>query len=88
MVATAPATEAFGIVWVLMITSARHARWPDDVLITDPVAARLSRPSLVRTVKIASIDSRHADPVGRLPAVDCKLVARHLARHLAPVSAA
>jgi hypothetical protein len=46
------ATEVFGIVWVMMITSSRHTPWPDDVWVTDLARAGLSRPSVVRTGKI------------------------------------
>ena len=57
IVASPAATDAFGIVWVLLITSARHAPWPDDVAITDMATAGLSQPGIVRTGKIAAIDS-------------------------------
>lgn len=81
VVANPQATDAFGIIWVLMITSARHATWPDDVTIDDLTAAGLPRPSVVRTAKIASIDSRHADVIGHLAEADSVAVAACLRRH-------
>jgi mRNA interferase MazF len=82
VVAVPPAAPGFGIAWVLMITSARHTLWPDDVMIGDPSEAGLSRPSLVRTAKIAAIDRRHIETIGRLAAADRRLVAEHLRQHL------
>jgi mRNA-degrading endonuclease toxin of MazEF toxin-antitoxin module len=66
VVATLPATDSFGIVWVLMITSARHAPWPDDVAGSDLAAAGLSRASVIRTRKIAGADGRRLTTIGRL----------------------
>ena len=43
-IATPAATDTFGIVWLLMTTSARHAGWPDDVAVDDPASAGLSTP--------------------------------------------
>jgi mRNA interferase MazF len=55
------------LLWVLMITSARNRPWPDDVEIgTREPGSGLSAPSVVRTRKIATIDARHAEPIGRI----------------------
>jgi mRNA interferase MazF len=43
--------------WVLMITSTETKSWPGDINIKNHLAAGLPVPSLVRTVKIACIDS-------------------------------
>jgi mRNA interferase MazF len=72
----------FGILWVLMITSSRHAAWPDDVPITDLAMAGLSRPSMIRTAKIAAIDTAHAAPLGHLCDADSANVGACLRRHL------
>jgi len=58
--------ERFGILWVLMITSANRAAWPGDVPINDLSAAGLPVPCVIRTAKIATIDARLAEPVGHL----------------------
>ena len=70
VVATPEATAAFGLAWVLMITSARHAPWPYDVAITDLTSTGLPRPSLIRTAKIATIDRRLITTVGHLSRQD------------------
>jgi mRNA interferase MazF len=84
VIATPAATPAFGMVWVLMITSARHAPWPEDVPITNLTATGLPHPSLVRTAKIATIDSRLITPIGQLTDPDQHTVAACLKRQLAP----
>jgi len=55
------------LLWVLMITSAENRPWPGDVVLArEHMQAGLPAPSLVRTAKIATIEARHADPIGRL----------------------
>ena len=55
------------LLWVLMITSAENQPWPGDVALAKRhMQAGLPAPSLVRTAKIATIEARHADPIGRL----------------------
>lgn len=56
------------LLWVLMITAAANRGWPDDVTIDDHAAAGLPIPSIVRTVKIATIVAADARPLGILPA--------------------
>ena len=68
----------FSVLWVLMITSARHRMWPRDVAIADLAAAGVSRPCFVRTEKIATVDSRFATALGRLQMQDRALVTQHL----------
>ncbi|HEU4987954.1 MAG TPA: type II toxin-antitoxin system PemK/MazF family toxin [Rhizobiaceae bacterium] len=45
-----------GIVWVSMVTSAKNARWPDDIVISDLERAGLTNPSVIRPLKIATVD--------------------------------
>ncbi|MFZ3485697.1 type II toxin-antitoxin system PemK/MazF family toxin [Sphingomonas sp. 3-13AW] len=55
------------LLWVLMITSAANRRWPDDVAVEQGhEMCGLPAPSLVRTAKIATIETRVADALGRL----------------------
>ncbi len=61
---------------MLMITTARYEQWPEDVALSDWKAAGLSVPCVVRTGKIASLDTRLAEPIGRLGPVDRAAVAR------------
>lgn len=56
------------LVWAAMITNAARERWPGDVLIENHMAAGLPVPSMVRTVKVATIERNAAARIGRLPA--------------------
>jgi len=49
-----------------MITSAENRRWPGDHLIVDFAKAGLPIPSVVRTAKVTTVETRNAEPVGRL----------------------
>ena len=71
-----------GLLWVLMITSAENRRWPGDVEISDLAESGLPAPSLVRTAKIATIETGEADRLGGLPRRDRRSVARQLAEAL------
>jgi mRNA interferase MazF len=55
------------LLWVVMITSAANRSWPGDVGLTDAYRdVGLPAPSWIRTTKIATIEGRHADRIGRL----------------------
>jgi mRNA interferase MazF len=69
---------ASGIVWTLMITSARHESWPGDVPVSDLTLAGLPRGCVVRTRKIATLDVRHATRLGLLAIPDRTAVAAAL----------
>lgn len=71
------------LIWVLMITSAENRGWPGDVEISDPSAAGLPAPSVVRTAKIAAIDVRDAERLGSLPSVERAAVAENVFRGVA-----
>ncbi|MBX3590999.1 MAG: type II toxin-antitoxin system PemK/MazF family toxin [Burkholderiaceae bacterium] len=69
LVVSIPSLEdAHGLLWVLMITSAENRGWPGDLAITNPAAAGLPAPSVIRTAKIATIEAVHASRLGRIPA--------------------
>ena len=70
------------LLWVLMITSAAHRRWPRDVEITDLAAAGLPAPSIVRPAKIATMEADDAEWAGRLPRPDRHVVAATLSATL------
>jgi mRNA interferase MazF len=75
--------EGGPLLWVLMITSAQNRPWPGDVPLTRGHRAMgLPVPSLVRTTKIATIDARRADRVGRISAALRRKVAAALRHHL------
>ena len=55
------------LLWVLIITSADNRRWPGDVDLEDRYAdAGLPAPSIIRTAKIATIESARAGRIGKV----------------------
>jgi len=71
------------LLWVLMITSAENRPWPGDVSLAKGYGqAGLPAPSLVRTAKIATIESRHAGRIGRLGKRAMAEVDASLRRHI------
>ena len=71
------------LLWVLMITSAENRGWPGDVAISDLAAAGLPAASVIRTEKIATIEAKDAEPIGKLSSPDVATVRQCLRRHLA-----
>ena len=55
--------EVLGLLWVLMITSARNPTWAGDIEINDLDMAGLPVPSVVRCAKIAAIETGSATPM-------------------------
>ncbi|MEQ1440444.1 type II toxin-antitoxin system PemK/MazF family toxin [Fontimonas sp. SYSU GA230001] len=74
--------DAHGLLWVLMVTSAENRGWPGDVSVTGLVRAGLPVPSVVRTAKIATIEARDAEPLGRLGHANFVEVRRRVAATL------
>lgn len=72
------ASGAYALLWVAMITSAAHRRWPDDVVISDLREAGLPIASIVRPAKLATIEADAAERIGRLPAVDREGISLYL----------
>lgn len=70
--------DRHGLLWVVMVTSAENRPWPDDVPVFDHKLAGLPAPSLVRCAKIATIEARDAEPLGRASALDIALVLTRL----------
>jgi mRNA interferase MazF len=66
VVSTSNGNDALGLLWVVMVTSAENRGWPGHVAIAYLSATGLPAPSLVRTAKIATIESRDAAPLGRV----------------------
>ncbi len=67
LVISAPALEdAHGLLWVSMITSAENRAWPSDVALNDLAGTGLPVASLIRTAKIATIEARDAEALGRI----------------------
>jgi mRNA interferase MazF len=78
LVVSAPALAPFGLLWVVMITSAANEAWACDVPIADLERAGLPAPSVVRAAKIACIEP--ARVVRRAGALDARTAARVAAR--------
>lgn len=70
VIAAPSVTDAFSIIWVLMITSANRGPWPLDVPVSDLRRGGLPHACVVRTSKIATFDSRIADWIGELAEAD------------------
>jgi mRNA interferase MazF len=62
------------LIWAAMITSAERKRWPGDVLIDDHSSAGLPIASMVRTAKLATLESATAEKIGRLANRQIELV--------------
>ena len=76
---------AHGLLWVVMITSAENRRWSNDVVVSDLRRAGLPASSVVRCVKIATIEAAHAERIGDLAQHDRNKIASHLRRILRDV---
>jgi mRNA-degrading endonuclease toxin of MazEF toxin-antitoxin module len=71
------AQDRYGLIWVVMITSAENRRWPDDLPVTRLADTGLPAPSIIRSAKIATIDATQATRLGRVSAdLQRKVLAR------------
>jgi mRNA interferase MazF len=69
LVVSAPRLEnRYGLIWVVMITSAENRGWPDDLPVTRLADAGLPAPSVIRPAKIATIEAVQASRIGRISA--------------------
>jgi mRNA interferase MazF len=78
VVAGDDAKDAPSLLWLAMITSAAHRRWPGDVPISDLSEAGLPIASIIRPAKLATIEARTAERLGRLPVADREAISRYL----------
>ncbi len=88
VVVSAPDVSAkYGLVWLLMVTSADNPAWECDVIVKDLKAVGLPAPSRVRTAKIATADAaRIIAKIGRLSPDDEDAVMKKLKDLLAGMS--
>ena len=82
VVSTAEFQDLHGLLWVVMITSARNRGWPDDVPITNLKLAGLPVPSIIRSAKIATINASAASVLGRLSAAQLRQVTDRIRKRL------
>lgn len=87
VVAVPEAADGLPVLWVVMVTSAAHRRWPGDVVITELVGTGLPAPSVVRCARLATIDAEVAEPLGQLAAPDRHAVSARSREMLADVLA-
>lgn len=73
------------LLWVLMITSAGHRRWPGDIEISDMTMAGLPAASIVRSAAIATIEAVSALRIGRLSQADRPTARNEIAAMVAAV---
>lgn len=66
MVSHGPLGEDGAFLWVVMIISAQNHPWTGDVQIRDHVKAGLPAPSVIRTMKIATIEVQRAEMIGKI----------------------
>ena len=74
--------EVHGLLWVLMITSAKNRPWAGDVKVAHLEEAGLPAPSVVRCARIATIEASAATRIGALGQAQLKLVSNMLQRAL------
>ena len=82
VVSSAALEDQHELLWVLMITSAENRGWPGDVLIENLEGTGLPVPSVIRTAKIATIESIDVSKLGKLPATTRKKVIKLVEREL------
>lgn len=66
VVSSGPIGEAGMLLWVVMITAAENRRWQGDVRISNHKTSGLPVASVVRPFKIATIETRFADHLGKV----------------------
>jgi mRNA interferase MazF len=66
--------ELHGLLWVVMITSAQNKAWPKDITVSNLKKAGLPSPSVIRTVKIATIEAVDASRIGSISPSQLKVV--------------
>jgi mRNA interferase MazF len=71
------------LLWVAMITSAGGRAWPGDLEVKDLTLAGLPAPSIIRTLKVATIEAERAQLLGKVDAATRRAVMAKLRTHLA-----
>ncbi|HEY5798349.1 MAG TPA: type II toxin-antitoxin system PemK/MazF family toxin [Bosea sp. (in: a-proteobacteria)] len=75
--------ENAALLWVVMITSAENRAWANDIPLDESYGqAGLPVPSVIRPCKLATIEARHAEPLGRIGSDHLSLVTAKLRDYL------
>jgi mRNA interferase MazF len=83
VVSTGGIEKTHGLLWVVMITSARNRSWQGDVPVANLELAGLPAPSVIRSAKIATIEASDAAKLGRISARELRRVVSLIGRELA-----
>lgn len=78
VIGSAGIQENHGLLWVIMITSAKNRGWPNDVPIVSLENTGLPVESVVRTAKIATIEAKEAAVIGQVPISIRQTIKQHL----------
>jgi mRNA interferase MazF len=74
--------DAHELLWVTMITSAENRGWPGDVPVTNLSGTGLPALSVIRTAKIATIESSDATRLGKTSTSVVNQVVSQIGREL------
>ena len=74
--------QLHGLLWVVMITSAQNSAWPKDITVSKLKQAGLPAPSVIRTVKIATIEAVDALKIGSISPSQLKVVKQSIIQEL------
>jgi mRNA interferase MazF len=83
VVSSGPIGETGTLLWVVMITAAENRSWQGDVRISNRKGSGLPVPSVIRPFKIATIETRFADRLGKVTRPALRLVMDQLQTILA-----
>lgn len=82
VISTGGIDDAHGLLWVLMITSAENRGWPGDVAVSNLRSAGLPVPSVIRTAKMATIETSDAAGLGKISPATLRRVMASVAAEL------
>lgn len=86
VVSTPDLEQDHGLLWLAMITSADNPSWSGDIDIPDLAPAGLPHPSVVRPAKLATLEAKRANRIGRLEPATCAKLAAAIRLRLARTS--
>ena len=76
-------TKTIEVCWAVMITTTVLKGWPGDIDVSDRTAAGLPVASIIRTLKLACIDTRNiTHKIGVLDSVTLRTVQKNIRKHL------
>lgn len=82
VVTRAPVGPGGLLIWAVMITNAQRQAWPGDLPVTDLGQAGLPIPSVIRTAKLATLETGSAERIGRVSDNEIAAVLDQMRQHL------